>query len=113
MRKDREKGSQLALLPDINDTLFITADPPPFSVSINYSIPLSSELLSFSNQGNVSYGTFRVNTTTEIEPNATEGQVEVHLSYYKEEAADKSKICYFRNGTKSAGVVVIVCVFTI
>lgn len=36
MRKDREKGSQLALLPDINDTLFITADPPPFSVSINY-----------------------------------------------------------------------------
>lgn len=113
MRKDREKGSQLALLPDINDTLFITADPPPFSVSINYSIPLSSELLSFSNQGNVSYGTFRVNTTTEIEPNATEGQVEVHLSYYKEEAADKSKICYFRKGTKSAGVVVIVCVFTI
>lgn len=112
MRKQREKDSQLALLPDINDTIFITADPPPFSVSINYSIPLTSELLSFSNHGNVSYGTFRVNTTTEIEPNATEGLVEIHLSYYKQEAANKSKICYFRNGTKSAGVAVIVCVFT-
>ena len=82
-------------------------------------------MASFYNVGNLSYGIFTINVTSaddlpqfddgirnkegekedEKEPTAL---VEIVLSYYTQEAVDKSKVCYFRDGNKRTGVNIVV-----
>ena len=104
-------------------------DPPPFSTRIGFHIPLSASLASFYNVGNLSYSIFTINATSVDDPpqfddgiRNKEGReeddkeptalVEIVLSYYTQEAVDKSKVCYFRDGNKRTGVNIVVrCLF--
>ena len=88
-------------------------------------------MASFYSVGNLSYGFFTINVTSaddlpqfddgirnkegekedDKEPTAL---VEIVLSYYTQEAVDKSKVCYFRDGNKRTGVNIVVrCLFSI
>ena len=98
------QAAHLPFNPSISEPFIIIHGEPRFKSAVNFSIPVSSDLLYFSNNGSLSYGVINI---VQSDHTSADALVDVKLSYYHEHILKNIQICLMEERNER-GIIIVV-----